>query len=119
MEELRGRPLNLQTRLETKDGDILIPPLTLVTLLENAAKHGHRNGRGPLQIEISADRPDSGHIALRVCQPGNLQTPDDGANHAGLDLIRRQIGMVFGGQGRLNLKEEPSGNVVAELILPA
>ena len=119
LEELRGRPLNLQTRLETKDGDILIPPLTLVTLLENAAKHGHRNGSGPLQIEISADRPDSGHISLRVCQPGNLQTPDDGANHAGLDLIRRQIGMVFGGQGRLNLKEEPSGNVVAELILPA
>ena len=119
LEELRGRPVILQTSLTPNDGDILIPPLTLVTLLENAAKHGHRNHAGFLPIEITSYRPTSGQVAIQVRQPGSLRPRKDGANHAGLDLIRRQIAMVFGEGGHLNLKEEPSGHVVAELLLPA
>ena len=119
LEELRGRPVILQTRLEARDGDVSIPPLTLVTLLENAAKHGRRDRVGTLPIEIVGSRPDSGHITIRVRQPGKIISSKEDVHHAGLDLIRRQIGFVFGSQGRLDLRQEPSGIVVAELILPA
>jgi len=119
LEELRGRPTTLDIRLGERDGDIAIPPLTLVTLLENAAKHGRRNGTSPLQVEICSDRPDAGHVRLRVRQPGTLTRPQDHKNHAGLDLIRRQLGMLFGEKSRLELCEEPSGRVVANLVLPA
>ena len=119
LEELRGRPIALQIDLPGRDRDVSIPPLTLVTLLENAAKHGLRRNGGPLPVIISADRPDPNHLHLRVQQPGTLRRPTDRKNHAGLDLIRRQLGMVLGQEGRLELVEQPPGTVVANLILPA
>jgi hypothetical protein len=119
LEELRGRPTALDIRLGERDGDVAIPPLTLVTLLENAAKHGQRNGNGPMQVEICSDRPDAGHVRLRVRQPGTLTRTQDHQNHAGLDLIRRQLGVLFGEKSRLELSEEPPGRVVANLVLPA
>jgi LytS/YehU family sensor histidine kinase len=119
LEELRGRPIHLQVELTGRDRDVSIPPLTLVTLLENAAKHGLRRNDGPLPVIISADRPDSNHLRLRVQQPGTLLRPTDHKNHAGLDLIRRQLEMVLGEESRLELLEQPPGSVVANLILPA
>ena len=118
LEELRGRPTTLDVRLGERDDDVTIPPLTLVTLLENATKHGQRNGTSRMQVEIHSDRPDAGHVRLRVRQPGTLNRPKDQKNHAGLDLIRRQLAMVFGGRSQLDLTEEPPGRVVANLILP-
>jgi hypothetical protein len=70
-------------------------------------------------VIISADRPDSNHLRLRVQQPGTLLRPTDHKNHAGLDLIRRQLEMVLGEESRLELLEQPPGSVVANLILPA
>jgi len=119
LEELRGRPIQLQIRLQDRDRDVSIPPMTLVTLLENAAKHGLRRNHDPLPVTISADKPDSHHLRLRVQQPGALRNPTDQKNHAGLDLIRRQLGMVLGQETRLELIEQPPGSVVANLILPA
>lgn len=117
LEELRGRSIQLQIRLKEEDREVAIPPLTLVTLLENAAKHGQRRN-GALPVEISADRPDSKEFRLRVRQPGTLVPPRDQGNHSGLDLIRRQLAMVFGPAGRLDLSEERTGTVVAQLSLP-
>lgn len=119
LEALRGRPTRLNLHLNPEDGVVPIPPLTLVTLVENAAKHGFRNGAGSLAIEVHADRPEAGWLRLQIRQPGSLQTPGDTQNHAGLDLIRRQLEMVFPGQARLALAESPPGTVVAELQLPA
>ena len=119
LESLRGRPARLDLHIPPEDGSVPIPPLTLVTLVENAIKHGRRNGGGPLIIEISSGRPEAGRLQLHVRQPGHLQPPGDQGHHAGLDLIRRQLEMIFGGRGRLTLSESPAGTVVAELQLPA
>lgn len=119
LEELRGRPTSLQIELGSKDAKVAIPPLTLVTLLENATKHGQRQNGGPLRIEITSTRPDTSQVRLQIRQPGTLKSRKDSKNHAGLDLIRRQLAMVFGTQGRLDLSEEPPGMVTATLVLPA
>ena len=119
LEELRGRQAALRVRLDSRDGQVQIPPLTLVTLLENALKHGIHDSREPLPVEMSADWPDSRHICLTIRQPGNLQKPDPSGNHSGLNLIRRQIDMIFGAEATLKLTEEIPGMVVVELVLPA
>ena len=119
LEAMRGRPTNLRIRLGPREKNVPIPPLTLVTLLENAAKHGTRDGSAPLAVEMSADWPNDRQLRVRVRQPGTLTPPIDGNHHAGLELIRRQLGMVYGNQGSLELKATPPGMVVAELILPA
>lgn len=118
LEELRGRQAALRIHLGNKETQIQIPPLTLVTLLENALKHGSHHSQEALPVEISGDWPDPGHIRLSIRQPGNLQKPDPSGNHSGLSLIRRQIDMVFGPEATLNLSEKMPGTVVAELVLP-
>ena len=119
LEELRGRQASLRVCLNTKDEQVQIPPLTLVTLLENALKHGIHHSQETLPVEINADWPDSRHIRLTIRQPGNLHKPDPTGNHSGLNLIRRQIDMLFGAEATLHLSEEIPGMVVAELVLPA
>ena len=119
LEELRGRPISLQIRLDRRAEDSGIPPLTLVTLVENAAKHGKREGHHPLPVEITADWEGTGHLEVKVRQPGHLSPSRDTTHHAGLDLICRQLEIVFGKQSRLSLVEEPPGKVVANLVLPA
>lgn len=118
LEALRGRPTRLDLRVPPEDSGILIPPLTLVTLVENAAKHGSRNGAGDLGIEICSNRPDPETLRLQIRQPGSLHPPQDTKNHAGLDLIRRQLEALFGTKGHLTVTENPRGTVVAELFLP-
>ena len=119
LEELRGRPISLQIQLSRHAEEVGIPPLTLVTLVENAAKHGKREGPHPLLVEIIADWESAGQLWVKVRQAGNLCSTRDAAHHAGLDLIRRQMEMVLGKQGRLSLIEEPTGKVVAQLVLPS
>lgn len=119
LEELRGRPITLETRVPAQAGEVGIPPLTLVTLLENAAKHGRRPGSQPMPVEIRGDWHDRTHLWIQVRQPGRLEASEEDVHHAGLDLIRRQMEMVFGQQANLVLEEEPSGYVVAQLALPA
>ena len=119
LEELRGRPTSLQIQLGSQDAKIAIPPLTLVTLIENATKHGQRDVGGPLCIKINSVRPDAHHVRIQIRQPGTLAFPKDSKNHAGLDLIQRQLAMMFGTQSRLELSEDPPGTVTATLVLPA
>ena len=69
-------------------------------------------------MEVTSHRPDSIHLLVQVRQPGVLQRKEDAHNHAGLNLIRRQLDMVFGTQAQLELVEEPRGTVVARLTLP-
>lgn len=118
LEELRGRPAELRIRLDQADAKVPIPPLTLVTLLENATKHGRRHGTQALPVEIQTDRPDPHHLRVRLRQPGALTPPRPGINHAGLDLIRRQLQAVLGRPDSLRLSEATDGHVVAELVLP-
>jgi LytS/YehU family sensor histidine kinase len=118
LEELRGRPIVLQIRISPQDEEVQIPPLTLVTLLENAAKHGTRNGEKFMPVEITSDRPDARHLRLQVCQPGTLEPADSRPRGAGLNLIRRQIDMVFGDQARLELLKKSRGTVAARLVVP-
>ncbi|NCW28636.1 MAG: hypothetical protein EBV83_10185, partial [Verrucomicrobia bacterium] len=65
-----------------------------------------------------ADWPDPHLCHLKVRQPGALKFPTDEKHRAGLDLIRRQLHMVFGDRARLELGQEPFDSVVAKVVLP-
>lgn len=119
LEELRGRPMTLEVQLPSPESGISVPPLTLVTLLENSAKHGQRVNGDSLKVEITAIQPDSRHVCLRVRQPGRIIPSAGPEHHAGLSLVRRQLGLTYEDQAKLELKEEFPDMVVAEVVLPA
>lgn len=94
-----------------------IPPLMLMTLVENAIKHG---------VE---PKPGRSHVAMRAhCEGGYLQieVEDDGAgfqhelgNGVGLLNIQERLSTMFGAHAELSLMPGERSGVLATLRLPA
>jgi LytS/YehU family sensor histidine kinase len=94
-----------------------LPPLLLMTLVENAVKHGVE--RKPGQVEVALEARRSGD-ALRVV------VSDDGAglggavlgSGVGLRNLRQRLAALYGGRAQFDLRRTPAGMTEAVLTLP-
>ncbi len=92
------------------------PPLMLITLVENAIKHGiSPAARGRVAIRA---REDGGTIRVTVEDdgPGLGGTLGHGV---GLVNLRERLAALFGERGRLDLESHASGGTHASIELPA
>lgn len=94
------------------------PPMTLLTLVENAVRHGidpsEEGGRIDVHVQCSGERcrvlvSDTG-VGLRESGSG-LGT--------GLSTLRERLRLVFGGDAQLRVSAQAPRGVRAELDLPA
>jgi signal transduction histidine kinase len=92
------------------------PPSLLITLVENAIKHGIEPQPGPGRIDVSAIR-DGGRLRIRVADDGAGLQPGVGAG-MGLANVREQLVHRFGAQASLRLRPGEVRGVVAEIELP-
>ena len=93
-----------------------MPPLMLVTLVENAVKHGIgplREG-GRLDVRASAD---GGELRVVVADTGQGFVRSHGAG-TGLANIRSRLAAQFGARARLSLASNSPHGVVATIALP-
>ena len=98
-----------------------IPPLMLISLVENAVKHGIEPKIGPVRVDVHARRIGSGKdLSLEV------SVSDDGVGFGnavsgdgiGLANIQERLRSQFGAAAGLTLKALPEGGVAAILRLP-
>ncbi|MBW2254619.1 MAG: histidine kinase [Deltaproteobacteria bacterium] len=93
--------------------EVMIPPMLLLSLAENAFKHGPAAGHsGPLRLEV-ARRDDEVRITLE--NPGPFEGPRVGGQ--GLDLVRRRLTLTYGDLARFHIGAA-EGRTRAELNLP-
>jgi signal transduction histidine kinase len=94
------------------------PPMTLLTLVENAVRHGIDPGEEGGHIDIQA-RIMAGRCCVRVTDTGvGLGAAGSGLG-TGLSTLRERLQLKFAGDAHLRLTElEPHG-VSAELDFPA
>ncbi len=92
------------------------PPMLLITLAENAIKHGIEPKRGPGQVTISAAR-DGDSLRVSVIDDGvGLQLGVGGG--LGLANVRAQLDTLFDGRASFDLRNLPAGGVRAEMTVP-
>ena len=94
------------------------PPLMLISLAENAVKHGAEPKIGPVMVTLTACRGSDGGLDLTVADDGagfGRQTTGTGL---GLANIRDRLQQIYQGRAGLTLKAGPEGGVVATLHLP-
>jgi hypothetical protein len=95
------------------------PPLMLISLAENAVKHGAEPKIGPVHITLSACRTDDGQLQITVADDGAGFTEQaSGGGGLGLANIRERLRQMYGERASLGLRATPQGGVAALLTLP-
>jgi LytS/YehU family sensor histidine kinase len=105
----------LQIRFSEKvdNGNMRIPPLVLITLVENAFKHGELNdAEHPLDIKIEVTREKLWFYA----QNKKKKSVKELSNGIGLTNVRQRLQLVYGAKHQFQTMEDEQ-YYVAELTI--
>jgi signal transduction histidine kinase len=110
--------LKFGLRIDEAAVNLRCPPMTLLTLVENAVRHGidpgEEGGRIDVDVKLAGDR-----CLVRVSDTGvGLRQTGRGAG-TGLSTLRERLQLAFGGDAQLRLTEVEPHGVCAELDFPA
>lgn len=94
------------------------PPLMLISLAENAVKHGVEPKIGPVHVRVAALRTADGRLALTVEDDGVGFGASQSGTGIGLTNIRERLAQLYGDAAALALKARPEGGVAATITLP-
>ncbi|MFZ6770398.1 sensor histidine kinase [Undibacterium sp. Di26W] len=95
----------------------LIPPLAVMSLVENAIKHGIEPQPGDVRIDISASS-EAGQLQIMVSDNGR-GFQDELGSGVGLLNVQERLLALFGEQAELQLQAQESGGICATICLPA
>jgi Histidine kinase/Histidine kinase-, DNA gyrase B-, and HSP90-like ATPase len=99
--------------------DACCPPLMLISLAENAVKHGVEPKMGPVRIEVRAERQADGRLRITVADDGvGFGDGSHAGSGLGLANIRERLVQLFPGRAELTLQQRAGGGVAASLVLP-
>ncbi len=121
LELMRMRlPDRLEFELNVADAapGLRCPPMTLLTLVENAVRHGIDPAEegGSIAVDV---RVTEGRCWIRVADSGaGLQASGRGLG-TGLTALRERLALVFGDAASLRIRAREPRGVVAELEFPA
>ncbi len=133
---MAARMPRLQVKVHAP-GDLLLarcPPLMLISLAENAVKHGVELKMGAAQVEVRAERCADGRLTLTVLDDGmgfkhgsgesQLGSGNQNGSGSGIGMglgltnVRERLAQLYGTRAALSLKARPEGGVAAILTLP-
>jgi signal transduction histidine kinase len=97
--------------------DVRLPPLTLLTLVENAVRHGIDPSEAGGRIDIGARR-DGARVTLWV-QDSGRGVDDAKAPGTGLANLRERLAATYGNRADLTLLGVEPHGVRVEITLPA
>ena len=114
-----GRRLRFEVAVPEGLRDAELPPMMLLSLAENAIKHGLtplREG-GRLRIE-AASTAQTLRVSVVDTGQGLAAAPDAGGSGIGLSNIRSRLAALHGERGHLSLRRNVPCGVVATIEVP-
>jgi LytS/YehU family sensor histidine kinase len=117
MEVRMGDRLSCKVVLPPDLTQVSFPALLLISLVENAIKHGIEPRPGPGRVELRADRPEPGRVRVVVADDGMGLAMGLGSG-VGLANIREHLATLYGQDASLELQAGASGGVTATIQLP-
>lgn len=118
---MQARIPRLSFTIESEVKDAVFPPLLLISLVENAIKHGIEPKIGPAHIQVSAryfDADDEEKLEVCVADDGVGFGGTTSGSGIGLANIRERLESMYGDRASLTLKARPEGGVAAIIVLP-
>ena len=107
--------LSFTVEIEPALRALVFPQMGLLTLVENAVRHGVDPGCDAARIEVGARRGAAGELQLWVTDTGvGLATESAGAG-TGLRNLRERLQAFFGPDARVDLSEQSPHGVRADI----
>lgn len=78
------------------DQSLMIPPLTLITFVENAFKHGVSASRQPVQVEISLAEEEDSLIYTVSNEMPRIPSKRNGNSQIGLSNLKQRMELIYG-----------------------
>jgi hypothetical protein len=112
-----GARLIIRTDVPDSVASLSFPPMMLVTLVENAIRHGLTPLPDGGEVRIHAFVTD-GKLRVQVIDTGAGLSESSGPG-VGLANVRARLSTLYGGRARFLLSQNPQGGVTATIELPA
>ena len=115
-----GSRLSYSIDVPASFGELAFPPFMLISLVENAVKHGVERKPGPCTVTIGArliESTEQPQLEISVSDDGAGLSEGIGSG-VGLANIRAQLALRFGAAASLGLRSGSSGGAVAVLRIP-
>jgi len=94
------------------------PPLMLISLAENAVKHGVEPKIGLVHVAVRAQLAGDGTLEVTVADDGAGFGSQAAGSGLGLANIRERLQQIYAGRAALTLRARAEGGVAATLTLP-
>ena len=117
LEKLRFEE-RLQINITAQDKllDLLIPPLSIQALVENAVKHGIDKRKDGGLIEVKVEKEDS-FLKISVQNPGELRAEEQSSG-LGLKNLKERLLLQFNGKAAFNIAGLRDEKVLATILIP-
>jgi sensor histidine kinase YesM len=112
-----GRRLDYRVQIPTDLGELRIPPMMLLTLVENAIKHGLAPQRDGGRVDVGASL-DASMLRLEVTDTGGGFGAQTSGGGTGLANIRTRLAAMFGAAAELTLAPRRPHGLVATIRMP-
>jgi len=110
--------VEIVNQLDSNHPEIQIPPLLLVTFIENAFKHGV-SYREHSFIYINLELIDGGNYLHFSCSNSRHGAGEDDAQGGiGLENVRKRLNLIYGSSYRLEVDTQDCTQYIVNLFLP-
>lgn len=112
-------PDRLSVTIDVPDALLAVacPPMSVLTLVENAVRHGIDPAEEGGEIRITGHQ-EGGVCRIEVADSGVGLRAGVGGLGTGLSTLRQRLSLAYGTDAWLMLEERASGGVVARLFFP-
>jgi sensor histidine kinase YesM len=93
------------------------PPMALLTLVENAVRHGIDPGCDGGRIDVGAAREDANTVRMWVADTG-VGLSEQAGEGQGLANLKARLRAFFGDAARVELSEQAPHGVRADIVVP-
>ena len=110
--------LQFSIKYDQEHRSLRCPPMTLMTLVENAVRHGIDPSEEGGRIEVNV-KVENQRCRVRVSDTGVGLQQQAGGLGTGLSTLRERLQLAFGDEAKLRLEAQEPHGLVAELEFPA
>ncbi len=110
-----GSRLSFSLELSPEVAECMVPSMMLLTLVENAIKHGIEPALRGGHVGVSA-RLEHGALKLTVHDSGAGMSVTPGVGE-GLDNIRKRLQLIYDEAAALKLEDASGGGLIAEILI--